>query len=72
MKNEKTIETPSLQTDPTLRLDILALKLLDKVMTQHCNDPALVFVYARLKPGIEETLTEVLGPIKSRGRRASR
>ena len=74
MKRAKRDEKPipaQVPEDPTLRVDILAKRLLDEIMTRHCTDPALVFMYARFKPGIEETLAEVLGPMKTRRKRVT-
>jgi len=72
MKRAKREDKPKpaeVPEDPTLRVDILVKRLLEEVMTKHCTDPALVFVYARFKPGIEQVLEEFVGPVKVRRRR---
>lgn len=71
MKDTKPKRKPPLAVveDPFLRLDIAAKRVLERIMTEYCKDPALVAVYARLKPGIDETLIKVLGPMKTRRKR---
>lgn len=72
MKNAKLKPILALvQDDPTLRMDILAKRLLEQIMT-HCTDPALIFVYARFKPGIEEAIEECLAPMKPARRKRAR
>jgi len=65
MKHEPKRKPPlAVVEDPYLRFDIMAKRLLERIMTKHCTDPALVFVYARFKPGIEAALEDLIGPIK--------
>jgi hypothetical protein len=73
MKRAKPERKPPLAVveDPFLRLDIAAKRVLERVMTEYCKDPALIALYSRLKPGIEEALTEVLGPMKTRRKRVT-
>jgi hypothetical protein len=49
--------------DPTGRVDILAVRLLE-AFTSSCDDFPLRALYGRFKPAIDYCLLQYLGPIK--------
>ena len=59
------VKTPP---SPTGRMDILASRILDRVVEKQVHDPVLLHLYGLAKPVLEEVTHKALGPRTKTGR----